>query len=426
MSSACGDAPFLGGELRLGRRAALDRRATAWLPSWQSLDTIFMRPIRLLLLALPLLAAPPAAAQFGPQGPPAVGVITAERRPVTESTEFVGRIEAMHRVDLRARVTGFLQQRLFQEGQEVGEGQALFALEREPFEAEVARAQAQVASAEAALTNANLTLDRARDLARTAAGTQVRVDDALAAQRAAQAALLAAQAQLRVAQINLGYTAMNAPIAGKIGRATYSVGSVVGPTSEPLATIVSQDPMRVSFPVSLRLGSELRERYAARGGPDAVRVRVRLPNGEMHQPVGRVDFIDPQVDRGTDTILVRASIANPPIGGMGTPASDRRLIDGMFVKVYVEGPEPVQAVVIPRAAVLQDQQGWFVFVVAADNRAERRNVQLGRTIADQVVIEHGLEGGEQVVTEGVQRVRPGQPVQPGPAGPPAVRPAARG
>jgi membrane fusion protein (multidrug efflux system) len=386
-----------------------------------------MRLLRLAAAALPLLAlTPPAAAQFGPQGPPAVGVITAERRPVTESIEFVGRIEAINRVHLRARVTGFLQERHFREGQEVGAGQPLFTLERAPFEAEVARAQAQVASAEAALANANLALDRARELVRSSAGTQVRVDDALAAQRAAQATLLGAQAQLRVANINLGYTLITAPVDGKIGRATYSVGSVVGPTSEPLATIVSQDPMRVSFPVSLRLGSELRERFAARGGPDAVRVRIRLPNGNMHEPLGRVDFIDPQVDRGTDTILVRAEIANPTIGGMGPAGNDRRLIDGMFVTVFLEGAEPVPAVVIPRAAVLQDQQGNYVFVLGAGNRAERRGVTLGRTIADQVVIEAGLEGGETVVTEGVQRVRPGQPVQPGPAGGPAVRAQGRG
>lgn len=386
-----------------------------------------MRLLRLAAAALPLLLhALPAAAQFGPPGPPAVGVITAERRPVTESTEFVGRIEAINRVDIRARVTGFLQERLFREGQEVGQGQPLFTLERAPFEAEVARAQAQVASAEAQLANANLALDRARELVRTAAGTQVRVDDALAAQRAAQAALLAAQAQLRMAQINLGYTEIASPVDGKIGRATYAVGSVVGPTSEPLATVVSQDPMRVSFPVSLRLGSELRERFAARGGPEAVRVRIRLPNGGMYEPLGRVDFIDPQVDRGTDTILVRAVIANPPIGGMGPAGNDRRLIDGMFVAVFVEGAEPVPAVVIPRAAVLQDQQGNYVFVLAAGNRAERRAVTLGPAIADQVVIERGLEGGETVVTEGVQRVRPGQPVQPGPAGGPAMRTPGRG
>jgi membrane fusion protein (multidrug efflux system) len=234
-----------------------------------------------------------------------------------------------------------------------------------------------------------------------------------------------------VAEINLGYTEIAAPVAGKIGRSTYSVGSVVGPTSEALATIVGQDPMRVAFPVSLRTGSELRERYAGRGGADAVRVRLRLPNGQIYGPSGRIDFIDPQVDRGTDTILVRAVIDNPPVEGSDASAAggrDRRLIDGMFVNVFVEGTEPVPSVVIPRAAVLQDQQGNFVFLVAAENRAERRGVTLGRTIGDQVVIESGLEGGETVVSEGVQRVRPGQPVQPGPAAAPAVRtgPAPRG
>jgi membrane fusion protein (multidrug efflux system) len=376
-------------------------------------------PAALLLL---LGAAMSANAQFGPQGPPAVGVITAERRPVTETTEFVGRIEAINRVDLRARVTGFLQERLFREGQEVAANQPLFRLERAPFEAEVARAEAQIASAQASLTNANINLERARDLVRSSAGTQARVDDALAAQRSAQATLLGAQAQLRTAQINLGYTEIAAPVEGKIGRATYSVGNVVSPTSEPLATIVSQNPMRVTFPVSLRIGNELRERYATRGGADAVRVRVRLSGDRVHAPAGRIDFIDPQVDRTTDTILVRAVIENPPIDGSGSPGAgaDRPLIDGMFVNVFVEGAEPVPAVVIPRAAVLQDQGGNYVFILDGENRAQRRGVQLGRSIADQVVIEGGLEGGERVVAEGVQRVRPGQPVQPGPATPPAV------
>jgi membrane fusion protein (multidrug efflux system) len=382
-----------------------------------------MRTLRAIVVAcllLPLCGLP-VAAQFGPQGPPAVGVITAERRPVTETSEFVGRIEAIDRVDLRARVTGFLQERLFREGQEVAEGQPLFRMERAPFEAEVARAQAQVASAEAELTNANITLARARDLVRTQAGTQARVDDATAQQRSAQAALLGAQAQLRVAQINLGYTEIAAPIGGKIGRSTFSVGAVVGPNSDPLATIVSQDPMRVSFPVSLRAGSELRERFATRGGADAVRVRVRLPSGHLYAPAGRIDFVDPQVDRGTDTILVRAVIANPLIEGQNPEGADRRLIDGMFVSVFVEGTEPIPQVVIPRAAVLQDQGGNFVFVVDGENHAQRRGVALGRSIGDQVVIESGLDGGESVVAEGVQRVRPGQPVQPGPASAPPVR-----
>ena len=380
-----------------------------------------------LVAALLLLTLVPARAQFGPAGPPAVGVVTVERRPVTESTEFVGRVEAPERVELRARVTGFLQERLFREGQEVKAGDVLFRLERAPFEAEVARTQAQVAAAEAELQNASIQLARARDLVRSSAGTQVRVDDATAAQRSAQAQLLGAQAQLRVAQINLGYTEIAAPFGGKIGASTFSVGAVVGPSSAALGTIVSQEPMRVSFPVNLRTGTELRERYATRGGAEAVRVRIRLVTGATYGQAGRIDFIDPQVDRATDTLLVRALIANPP-RATGNPdgSVERELIDGMFVTVFVEGATPVPTVVIPRSAVLQDQQGNFVFALDAENKAVRRTVALGRTIADQVVIERGLEGGERVVTEGVQRVRPGQPVQPGPASVPLRSPPAGG
>jgi membrane fusion protein (multidrug efflux system) len=379
-------------------------------------------PVAAILAACLFLPAA-AQAQFGPAGPPPVGVLTTAMRPVTESTDFVGRVEAVDRVELVARVTGFLQERLFQEGQEVTVGQVLFRMERAPFEAEVARAQAQVAAAEAELTNANITLARARDLLRSAAGAQVRVDDATAAQRGAQATLLSAQAQLRVAQINLGYTAITAPVAGKIGRSTFSVGAVVGPTSGAMATIVSQDPMRVSFPVSLRTGSELRDRYVSRGGAQAVRVRITLPSGGAYAEAGRIDFIDPQVDRNTDTLLIRALIPNPPLPqNAGTPGTvDRALIDGMFVTTAVEGAEPVQAVVIPRAAVLQDQQGTYVFIVEAENRATRRNIRLGRSLADQVIVESGLRAGETLIAEGVQRVRPGQPVQPAPAGGPAVR-----
>ncbi|MBU8544706.1 MULTISPECIES: efflux RND transporter periplasmic adaptor subunit [Roseomonadaceae] len=382
------------------------------------------RAVALLAVGL-VLSAPPALAQFGPQGPPAVGVLAVERRPVTESTEFVGRVEAQDRVDLRARVTGFLQERPFREGQEVTAGQVLFRLERPPFEAEVARARATVASAEAELQNANSALARARDLVRSSAGTQVNVENATAAQRTAQATLLGAQAQLRVAEINLGYTDIATPFAGKVGRATFSVGAVVGPSTDPLATVVSQDPMRVAFRVNLRTGTELRDRYASRGGAEATRVRIRLVTGQIYNQVGRIDFIDTQVDRNTDTVLVRALIPNPPRGANNSDGSvDRELIDGMFVNVTVEGAEPVQAVVIPRSAVLQDQAGNYVWVLDAENKPARRPLVLGRSIADQVVVESGLETGERVVVEGVQRVRPGQAVQPGPATAPIRAPGA--
>ncbi|WP_135468908.1 efflux RND transporter periplasmic adaptor subunit [Crenalkalicoccus roseus] len=371
----------------------------------------------LLALSLLLLSALPAGAQFGPQGPPAVGVVVAERKPVTESAEFIGRIEAVNRVEIRARVTGFLQERLFQEGQEVREGEILFRIERAPFEAQLEQARAALASAQATLENARMALQRARELRASGAGTQAALDNALAQERTAAAQVLGAQAQLRVAEINLGYTEITAPIDGKIGRATLSVGNVVSPTlAEPLATIVSQDPMRVAFAVSTRAAIELRNRYEGRGGSAAMVVRVRLPDGRPYPHPGRIDFIDPQIERGTDTILIRALMPNPPRdGALAGTAGDRELIDGQFVSVLVEGVEPVQAIVIPRAAVLQDQGGTYVFVLGEGNRAERRGVRLGRGTAEQAVIEAGLEGGEQVIAEGLQRVRPGQPVNPAPA-----------
>jgi len=392
---------------------------------------------RALLLALLLFASAPAQllfgaatarAQFGPQGPPAVGVVTADRRPVTESTEFVGRIEAVNRVEIRARVTGFLQERLFTEGQEVKAGDVLFRIERPPFEAQLEQARANVAAAVATLENARVALARARELRSTGAGTQVALDNAQAQERTASASLLGAQAQVRVAEINLGYTEIVSPIDGKIGRASLTPGNVVSPSlTEPLATIVSQDPMRVAFPVSARAATELRNRYERRGGTRAAVVRIRLSDGRIYPQEGRIDFVDPQVDRNTDSILVRALIPNPLRGPIapGQPG-DRELVDGQFVSVMVEGAEPVQAIVIPRAAVLQDQGGTYVFVVGAENKAERRNVTLGRSTAETAVIEQGLEGGETVIAEGLQRVRPGQAVNPAPvAAEPARRPAGR-
>ncbi len=377
-------------------------------------------------MALLIAAVAPAAAQFGPQGPPAVGVQVADRRPITETIEFVGRIEATDRVNIRARVTGFLEQRLFREGSDVREGEVLYRIERAPFEAQVEQAEANRAAANATLENARVALARARELRQSGTGTQVALDNAQALERTAAANVLAADAAVRVAQINLGYTEITAPIAGQIGRSNLAVGNVVGPDAGNLASIVSQDPMRVAFAVSQRTALELRNRFEGRGGPIAVTVRVRTGDGRLYPEVGRIDFIDNQIDRNTDTILVRALIPNPIRQLESGPAtvSPRELVDGQFVGVVVEGAEPVMAITLPRAAVLQDQQGAFVFVVGEGNAATRRNVTLGRSTPERAVIEGGLQGGETVVVEGIQRVRPGQPVNPTPVdAPPAPRPA---
>ncbi|MFC7689961.1 efflux RND transporter periplasmic adaptor subunit [Paeniroseomonas aquatica] len=183
--------------------------------------------------------------------------------------------------------------------------------------------------------------------------------------------------------------------------------------------------MRVAFTVSSRAAGELQARYESRGGPSAVVVRVRLSDGRPYPQAGRIEFIDTQVDRNTDSLLIRALIPNPRREGVQAGAAgDRALIDGQFVTVTVEGNEPVQAIVLPRAAVLQDQGGNYVLAVDAEKKAQRKPVRLGRTIGDQVVVEDGLAGGEQVISEGLQRVRPGQEVNPAPAGapPPGARP----
>ncbi len=374
----------------------------------------------LALLFSTLLGAP-ALAQFGPQGPPAVGVVQAVRKPMVEATEFIGRVEAQYRVDLRARVTGFLQERLFAEGQEVKAGELLFRIEPAPFEAQLEQARAGLASAQALLVNAQVSLVRARTLRSTGTGSQAALDTAQAQERTAAAAVLNAQAQVRIAEINLGYTGVVAPVAGRIGRATYAIGNVVGPNADVLATLVSQDPMRISFTVNQRQLQELRNRYDARGGlAAAMVVRVRLSDGRAYAQEGRIEFIDPLVDRNMDTMLVRALIPNPVRPG-AAPGSqgDRELVDGQFVSVSAEGAEPVQALVIPRAAVLQDQGGAFCFIVGEGNKAERRNLVLGRSTAAEAVVERGLEGGETVITEGMQRVQPGGVVNPAPAGSPA-------
>ena len=372
---------------------------------------------RALLAALALLAPVAARAQM-PGGPPAVGVIQVEKRPITETEQFIGRIQAVSRVDLTARVTAFLQEKRFTEGTEVKAGDLLYRLERGPFEAAVAQQQAAAAQFTALLTNATLSLNRAQTLQNTPAGRQSNVDDAKAQQASLAAQLAAVQAQLRNAQINLDYTEIKAPIDGKIGLAAFSVGNVVSPSSGPLARIVSQDPMNVLFPMAMRSVIALNKRYADRGGLSAVKIQLRLPDGTLYDQAGTIDFTDPSVSVNTDTIMLRGKIANPVrVPAKGDTPGQRMLTDGEFVSITVAGIEPIQALTVPRTAVLSDQQGNYVYVIDKDNKAEQRRITLGQSTPEFAVVASGLTEGERVVLDGVQRVRPGILVTPGPATP---------
>jgi membrane fusion protein (multidrug efflux system) len=379
------------------------------------------------LLAVHLLFGTVVAAAQAPGGPPAVGVVRVKKQAVTESVEFIGRVQAVDRVVVTARVTAFLEKRLFVEGTEVHEGDLLYTLERGPFEAAVSQQEAAVADASARLANANIQLSRAQSLLNTPAGQRSSVDDATAAQRSQAAQLMAAQAQLHMAQINLGYTEIHAPLGGKISRTAVSVGNVVSPASGPLATIVSQDPMYVQFPVAMNAEIDLEKRYAEHGGTKGVAIRLRLPGGTMYDQAGHIDYVEPSVQATTDTLLVRAKIPNPPLKPVeeGKPVL-RRLIDGEYVTVVAEGIEPIEALGIPRAAVLSDQQGDYVYVVDGQNHVEQRRLKLGQSTPTTAVIQSGLNEGDMVVVDGIQRVRPGIQVAPGPATSPPSPPKAAG
>jgi membrane fusion protein (multidrug efflux system) len=385
------------------------------------------RPFTKVVLLLLILTVLPVGADAQPAsaGPPAVGVVRAERQQITETDEFIGRIQSIGRVALVARVSAFLEKRLFVEGAEVKKGDLLYLLEQPPFQAQVENNKANVAQLEAQHRNAELTLERAQYLLKTVAGQQSNVDSALASERSLAAQIEAAKAQLQIAEINLGYTEIRAPIDGKISATDVTEGNVVSPTTGTLANLVSQDPMYVLYSVSVRAGLDLRNRYDAKGGFNAVVLKIRLPDGRIYGQNGKLDYVGPTVATNTDTITVRGVIPNPLLPGMAGAPAPRELFDGEFVTVMIEGVEPITVLAIPRAAVLSDQQGDYVYVVDAQNKAQQRRIQLGQSTPSTAVVTNGLKEGELVISEGVQRARPGEVVSPGPATPPPpISPAA--
>jgi membrane fusion protein (multidrug efflux system) len=372
-----------------------------------------------LLLALMLVLVPLSSRAQPAPGPPAVGVVRAERQQITETDEFIGRIQSVGRVALVARVSAYLEKRQFVEGAEVKKGDLLYLLEQPPFQAVVDADKANVAQLEAQHTYAQQQLARSTYLMKTPAGQQQTVDQDLSNERSLAAQVASAKAQLETAEINLGYTEIRAPIDGKISATDVTEGNVVSPTTGTLANLVSQDPMYVLYSVSVRAGIDLRNRYDAKGGFNAVVLKIRLPDGRIYGQNGKLDYVGPTVATNTDTITVRGVVPNPRFPNMppDSPAP-RELFDGEFVTVLIEGVEPITVLAIPRAAVLSDQQGDYVYVVDAQNKAEQRRIHLGQSTPSTAVVSNGLKEGELVISEGLQRVRPGATVSPSPATPP--------
>jgi membrane fusion protein (multidrug efflux system) len=358
-----------------------------------------LQAFRALGLAFLLTSALLALAQAQQPAAVAVGTVYAERKPIAKTADFVGRIEAIERVEIRARVKGFLEAVLFKEGDLVKEGQPLYRIEKGQFEAAVEQAKGALARSKAALTLAELQRKRAEELLTRNSGTVVARDQAIAEEASAKGAIMTDEANLRNAEINLGYTDIVSPIAGKVGRTSVTKGNVVGPDSGPLTTIVSQDPMYVTFPVSQR---EFLETTADAQKRDAksLKVRIKFSDGSLYDQVGVINFVDVSVDKTTDTVSVRATIPNP----RGV------LIDGQLVRVIIESGEPEESVVIPQSALIADQQGVYVFVVE-DGKAVVKRLKLGGESGTDVVVEDGLAAGAQVIVDGLQGVRPGAAVR---------------
>jgi len=359
-----------------------------------------------LIVALALLAGGDVMAQQPGGPPPAVGVVAATRQPVTQSSEYIARIQATNRVNLVARVSAYLDEVLFSEGTEVKKGDLLYRLEQGPFRADVQAKEALVAQFKAQLKNAQAVLDRTEQLLKTPAGQKAAHDAASAAEKALQAQILGAEAQLQTARINLDYTEIRAPIDGKIGRTAVTAGNYVSNSTGTLVSIVSQDPMYVLFPVPTRTVIDLQRRTG--GKSSALVIRIRLPDGSLYDRTGRLDFVDNSVTGNTDTMLLRGAVPNPRQG------AGRMLVDGQLVTAVLEDVEPTDALAVPRAAMLADQEGDYVFVVGKDNKAEKRRVKLGQSTPAFASITSGLNEGESVIVDGIQRVRSGQAVSPGP------------
>lgn len=354
-----------------------------------------------ILALIGALAFGPGTSTFAQQPAPAavpVGTVLAEKRAITQSADFVGRIEAVNRVEIRARVTGYLDEVMFKDGANVREGDPLFRIERAPFEAAVEQAQGALERAQGTLQNATVQRQRAEDLLRTNAGSVAVRDQRVAEEKGAQGDETTAAANLKTAQINLGYTEIKAPIAGRIGRTKVTKGNVVGPDSGVLAQIVSDDPMYVTFPVSQREFLSLKANRLPDAGSAPI-VSLKFSDGSSYDHKGRVDFVDVSVERSTDTVLVRATLPNP-IG---------KLIDGTLVRVAVQADKSEEKVLVPQSALIADQQGSYVFAVE-DGKAVVKRVKVGAEAGSYVAIEQGLAGNEQIVIQGLQNLRPGVPV----------------
>jgi RND family efflux transporter MFP subunit len=379
-----------------------------------------------LIAALFLTAGSGAFAQEQPAAaPPIVETAAVKLAAVTTQAEFVGSVVAAQQVALTARVEGFLDEMNFTEGSFIEADSTAFVIEKDTYQAALEGAQAQLqsatagqAGAEANLKEADITLVRQQQLVKTNAVPQSSVDQAQATRDSAaaqvdqaKAQIALAQSQLKTAELNLSYTDVKSPIAGRIGKANVTEGNLVSPQSGTLSTVVQTDPIRVVFSISDREYLEVvkalkpnNQGFAADAA--SYQPRLKLPDGTEYDQPGKIAFLDNTIDPTTGTIAVYAEFPNPQL----------KLVPGQFVQVTVQAGESVQLPVVPASAILQDQQGAYVFGLGEGNKAQIRRVTLGQRVGTDWAVTSGLAQGEIVVVSGIQKVQAGITVTPQPAG----------
>ncbi|MCF7223679.1 efflux RND transporter periplasmic adaptor subunit [Marilutibacter chinensis] len=356
--------------------------------------------------------------------PPAeVSVAEVVSRDVQPWDEFTGRVSAVESVELRPRVSGYVERVAFDEGQEVAKGDLLFVIDQRRYRAELARAEADLARARSEAQLARTQDARAQSLVEAKAISREEFESRRASRSQAEAAVRAAEAAVANARLDLQFTEVRAPISGRAGRALVTAGNLAQADATVLTTLVSLDPVHVYFEAD----EQTWQRYNAQAGEkravedNAVRVGLAGESGYPH--AGKVDFVDNQVDAGTGTIRARAVVANP----------DRLLTPGLFARVQLQGRDSHRALLVDDKAVLTDQDRKYVYVLGEGNTAMRKDVRLGREIGDLREVADGLEPGDKVVVHGVQKIFfPGMPVAPttvemgAPPAPPQVASAESG
>lgn len=347
-----------------------------------------------------------AACSEPPSTPPPVGVVvdTVRVEPYQAQSVYVGRLVARDDVTIRASVSGYLQERSFNEGEQVQAGDVLYVIDPSEYAAALAIARADLAAARANQTNAQRNYQRGLELLPKNAISQVEMDNLTAQKLDADARIESAQAQVTAAEVNLGFTTIKAPISGRIGRSQVSPGDLVGPSSGDLTTLVSIDPIEALFQVSeATYIDQISQRVTANPTVDDLKnieVTLELADGLQYPEVGQIDYFGNRIDAATGTMEARARIPNPY--GL--------LVPGQYVRVTLQDTVLMDGLFVPLAAVQADQQGTFVLVVAEGGMVQRSNAELGERLDDMVLVTGGLQAGDRVIVRGLQQVRPGMPV----------------